>query len=265
MLYLRFIIGVVLIFDLADDFLDQVFDGNQTVDAAEFVNDERHVRTLDAHFEQEFQNMHRRRHEQHLALDIGNPEGVVATTPAEHILDVHHALSIVEGVAVDRQTGMSLCLDDVDDFGERRRNRDRNNVGARHHDIVDGQVAQFENIGDKQPLVRVERHFRVLAFLDQFVKGIAGRIVAAGKPFEAAHPAAHQSGEVAAFALVLGNVGAGFATGRFPVRGRIVHRVVPSNAADARSSAYGSAILRPARISTSRLSICRASASVSWS
>ena len=45
--------AVMLVLDFADDFLDEVFDGDEAVHAAMFIHDERHVTFGGAHFEQQ--------------------------------------------------------------------------------------------------------------------------------------------------------------------------------------------------------------------
>ena len=54
---------IVLVFDLADDLLNEVLDRHQPVYATEFIDHQRHVQPLNAHLKQQLQNRHRRRNE----------------------------------------------------------------------------------------------------------------------------------------------------------------------------------------------------------
>ena len=55
----------------------------------------------------------------------------------EEVADVDHAARIVERVVVDGQARMAGALEHLEQFAERDVLLDRDDVGARHHDVVD--------------------------------------------------------------------------------------------------------------------------------
>ena len=57
--------GLVLFLDLADDLLDQILDGDQPVDAAIFVDHQRHVDAPLAHLQKQVEHPHAGRDEHH--------------------------------------------------------------------------------------------------------------------------------------------------------------------------------------------------------
>ena len=78
----RRLVDVVLVLDLADDLLDHVLDGDEPVDAAELVDDQRHVDARQAHLHQQVEDRHRRRDEQHLAQHRRELDPGVGRQPA---------------------------------------------------------------------------------------------------------------------------------------------------------------------------------------
>ncbi len=137
---------VVLVGDVADDGLDQVLDRDQAVDAAVFVDHQRHVGALLAHLQQQVEHRDRRHHEQRLAFDRLQAEGPGLADRGEDILDVHHAGDVIEAFAVDRVAGVpvrwiSAIAWSSEAFGH------GHDVGARHHDVVGGAIAQLQDVG----------------------------------------------------------------------------------------------------------------------
>ena len=55
----RGFVFVMLVFDIADDFLDQILDGYQPIGAAIFIDDDRHMRLAGAHPRQQIDDAHR--------------------------------------------------------------------------------------------------------------------------------------------------------------------------------------------------------------
>ena len=54
----RFFLKIIFVFDIADDFFKQVFNRNQPVYAAVFVNDDSHVDFVQLHFMKQVQHPH---------------------------------------------------------------------------------------------------------------------------------------------------------------------------------------------------------------
>ena len=115
---LRALVLVVLVFDIADDHLDDVLDRSQAVGAAIFVDDERHMRARRLHFHQKIERRHRRRHEENRTQNAGFRQGHLGRSRGlpccaaielevigrrgdeiDEIADVDHAARIVESFA----------------------------------------------------------------------------------------------------------------------------------------------------------------------
>ena len=65
-----FLVVVVLVFDVADDLLDEVFDRHDAVRSPVLIDDERHVNARRLHADQQVDGGHRRRHVKNLAADF---------------------------------------------------------------------------------------------------------------------------------------------------------------------------------------------------
>ena len=79
----------------------------------------------------------------------------------DDVADVDHAARVVERIAIDRHARMARFLELVQQFAERDVDVDGLDVGARHHDVLDAQFAQPEDVvehraffGREGPLVR---------------------------------------------------------------------------------------------------------------
>ena len=84
----------------------------------------------------------------------------------EHILDVQHAQRIVERLAIDRQARMLRFAEERDQLGERGLLLDRDDVRAGHHDVGDRDLAEAEQVGQHQPLLRAQVLGFAVALLD---------------------------------------------------------------------------------------------------
>ena len=78
----------------------------------------------------------------------------------EKVADVNHAFRIVEGLAVDRQARMACGAEQAEQVAERRLERNRDDIGARDHHVVDPQAVEPEDVLEHRPLVRRERRVR---------------------------------------------------------------------------------------------------------
>ena len=177
-----FRIAIVFVLDFADDLLDHVLDGEQSVDAAEFVDHQGHVRSFRPHLEQQLQNLHRRRDEQDTPQYLRQPERRVLPPPREHVLDVDHADGVVESLPVNRQTRMPFLGHHLDDLGQRRPAFDSDDIGTGNHHVFRRPVAQIEDVGQQVAFVVVEGDLGLVAFPHQFVEGVAGRYFAVARP-----------------------------------------------------------------------------------
>ena len=133
---------IVLVLDIADDLLDEILNGDETVGAAVLVDDQRHVDTRRLHADQEVGRRHRRRDVKHRPANLRRRDGPreidaaevellrtrrrrtrlagfasrrrhgdarvhgiiggFVREPAKQILDVDHAARIIERLAEER-------------------------------------------------------------------------------------------------------------------------------------------------------------------
>jgi hypothetical protein len=82
----------------------------------------------------------------------------------DHVADVHHPDRIIEGVVVDDEARMGSVLEDLEKIAESDVLLDRDDVGPRHHDVVDPPLAQAQNVLEHAALVRRETCFSSLPF-----------------------------------------------------------------------------------------------------
>ena len=215
----------MLVLDLADDLLDQILDRGQAVGAAVLIDHDRHVYPGIAHLQKKIENPHRGRHEQRFAHDPLEREVRAVAPIRQKVLDVDHADHLVEVLAEDRQTGMHGVAHRADDLGEARLDADRFDVGARHHDVPDLQLAETQRIEQQLPLAlgefgAVGRRL-LFVLLDQLFEGLAQRTLAVAASRE--HP---QSGQQAVQKRSLSLA---------PFRGQLLHDPASSGQASAES------------------------------
>ncbi len=177
-----FRVVVVFVLDFADDLLDHVLDGKQSVDAAEFVDHQGHVRSFGPHLEQQLQNFHRRRDEQDTPQYLRQPELRVLSPPREHVLDVDHADGVVQSLPIHRQTGVPFLGHHLDDFGQGHPTFDGDDIGTGNHYVFRRPVSQIEDVGQQVAFVVVEGDLGLVTFPHQFVERIASRSFAVARP-----------------------------------------------------------------------------------
>ena len=98
---------VVLVFDLADDLLDEVFDRREADRRAVLVDDDRHVLVAGLHAAQQLRRARRFRHEHRVAqhecwIDVSASLLGFLLRDAHRVLDVEDADDLVEALVVDR-------------------------------------------------------------------------------------------------------------------------------------------------------------------
>ena len=173
--------GVVFVFNIADDFFDNVLDGHQTGRAAVFVNGNGDMIFARAEFLEQLHHDFGFRHEE------GGPHdavyGSVLALRIEHgaqkILGVGNTDDVVARFRKNRQPGMA-CLDDVaGGFQDRRAGRDTVKIRAGRHDVLHLEAVQLEN---------PENHGSFFSFQFAIVAGFHHRVfqviaaVAVAKP-----------------------------------------------------------------------------------
>ena len=173
----------MLVVDLADDFLDDVLDRDDPFAAAIFVDDQREMNAGRLHLGEQVDGGHRRRHEQDGADDLGGRQrhrevdggeieagrmrlaarGIgfridrgLRHHEGDHVADVHHPDGIIEGVVVDHEARMGGVLEHLQQVAERNVPLHGDDVGSRHHDIVDPPLAQAQDVLEHPAFFRRE-------------------------------------------------------------------------------------------------------------
>ena len=186
----RQLFHVVLVLDIADDLLDQVFDGHQSVTPAELVDHHRHMNACHAHLQEQVAHPHRRRHEQKPPHDVAEGERLVRAPEGQQIADMDHADDVVERFAEDRQPRMARRAHCLDHAGERRRLLDGDDVGARHHDAADPKFAEVEHIKEHRALLGIGAHGLFATLVDHLLEDFAELSCAVSPARQAAQPVA---------------------------------------------------------------------------
>jgi len=176
----------VLVLDVADHHLDEILDRDETVGTAIFIDHQRHVSAGRLHADEKIDGRHRARHEQdrpqnprggkaHRQVDpaeAGRQTGcgrdfVVSVALAtarrprigphgeeiEEVADVHHALRVVEGLAIDRQARMAGGAEQGQEVAKTRVGRNSDDVRARDHHVVDPDSVEAEHVFEHRPLL----------------------------------------------------------------------------------------------------------------
>ena len=173
---------VVLVLDVADDHLDQVLDRDQAVGAAVFVDHQRHVDAGRLHLHQQIDGRHRaaartapaagswRRRASSSRSTWPRLGGGSPLAPAAGAAGFGARGDDSRGSpgcgpcpsgrrgSRDRPAGANgrPSRNRLEQFGERRCSADRDDVGARHHDVVDADAAEAEHVLEHRPLLRRE-------------------------------------------------------------------------------------------------------------
>ena len=143
------LVDVMFVFDLADDLFDQILDGHKPVNAAVFINHQRHVPPFRLHFGQQHADGHRRRHEQQRANHVFEDE-ILAPVPVEtieqrQILEVGKARWRVQRALEHGQTGHAAVLEHLDQFVQRNGAGHRHDVGLGDGHVFHAHTAQVDH------------------------------------------------------------------------------------------------------------------------
>ena len=202
---------VVLVLDIAHDDLDDILDRDETVGPAIFVDHERHMRARRLHSHEKIKRRHGRRDEQHRADDAGGLQrdgeiddvgrdaaapcrlghhvglgrGIRPAAPVlglgaacdmiDEIADMHHAAGIVERVAVHRQARVAGGTKQREHVRQRGCDGDRDDVGARDHDVADAMLVQRQHVAQDGALLGREVAVRPAIVLQRLLKFLADR------------------------------------------------------------------------------------------
>ncbi len=94
--------AIVLVVDLPDDLLQEIFHRDDACGSPELVEDHRHVTLQALEVGEHILDFPRARHEERLPHDGGDRRVGIDAPRREHLLHVHDAHDVVQRLAVDR-------------------------------------------------------------------------------------------------------------------------------------------------------------------
>ena len=101
------------------------------------------------------------------------PETGIGGEEDDEVADVDHAARIVERLVIDRQARVAGGAKAIKHFAQRGIERKRDDVGARHHHVLDPHVMKREHVLEDGALLRAELLARAL--LDRVLDIVARR------------------------------------------------------------------------------------------
>src|SRR5215472_6758163 len=170
----------MLVLDLSDNLLDQIFDGHQPVDPSELVDHHGDMGPRLAHLDEKVESRERRRDEQHFAQHRGQLRMLAFGSWPQHVLNVDEANHVVECSPIDGNSRMTLLYHTFNYLREGRLDVERDNIYAWHHHVSSRPVVDLEYVADEDALVRTERVGALgRRFLDHFVDRLAQALAVA--------------------------------------------------------------------------------------
>ena len=155
---------------------------------------------------------------------------------------MYHTDDIIKAVAIDRQTRMPNPRHQFNHFGQGGTLGHGDNVGTRHHDVLDPRLAELEQVEQHHALFLVESGV-VVALGDQRLHRLAQTVSLTADTRQRAEPASQHTEQ------------------RTLARRSGLVLPVTAHFTPTRSAAYGSAMPSVANTRTSIASMCRASSS----
>ena len=154
----RLRLDVVLVADLADDFLEEILDRHQPGGAAVLVDDDGDLDLLALELLQHLRHAlglgHERRRPDQPSQILLQPHapGLVVGEP-DQVLHEHDADDVVEVFLVDRDARVLLLAEERAQLVERRVGADRDHVGPRRHHLAHERVAEVDDRLQQPPFV----------------------------------------------------------------------------------------------------------------
>nr|BFF24683.1 hypothetical protein GCM10025732_26480 [Glycomyces mayteni] len=151
---------VVLVVDLAEELLHEVFEGHDPGGAAVFVDDHGDLEAAPAQGAQERADARGLGDLERLGHEVGDRDGAAAVElDAVRGLDVRDADDVVHVLPQDGEAGVPGAGRLGDDVGGGRRALQGDRVDARGHDLSGGVAGEGERAVEHRRLVAVERAF----------------------------------------------------------------------------------------------------------
>ena len=178
-------VGVILIVNLAHQFLKNIFQCNQAGYSPIFIQYDGHGNGAAAHFHQKIRGFLGFKSEVRLVHEPGNAEFFRGR---EHeILDIENSDNMIPVMTVDRQAGVFFRAVNFPDFFVRIVFVDADHVNTGHHDIAGTGFIQIENVVNHLVLLHLDGSI-VTAGIDKCTKIIFGdHVLPAGSGMEQAH------------------------------------------------------------------------------
>src|SRR5215510_5430602 len=157
---------VVFVLAIADDLFEYVFERQNALDAAVFVDDYGQVDAAILQALQDVAEPGRVWNEDRLSHDLFQVEYLLFEQERHDVLAMEHADYLVEIPAVDGQARIARDLKLAHDLFETGALFERHDLGARDHNFARGQVGEFEDVVDHLTLF-LQQLARLMAEIDQ--------------------------------------------------------------------------------------------------
>jgi len=184
---------IILFFVLAHDLLAHVLDRHQSFGAAIFVDDDGQMDSLAAHPGQQVEDAHALGHEQGMPKKRRHrPVAGRVVDRLVDVLDVDHALDMVELGAIDGQAAMLRLGEGRDQVVEADVARDRDDLAAIDRYLARRSIAEMQQVAQPLALERGEVAALLAAFLglvERFPDLVAHRAVMLVAEDQGADPA----------------------------------------------------------------------------
>ena len=140
------ILKIVLIRNFADDLFEHVLDGDEAGDTTILVHHNRHVLLRLQKRRQECGSPYRVRDQQWRVHHVSHAGvGPALIRQAEQVADVRHAHHVIERAPVDRVAAVAGLLEHMGRFGRYHSFGERDDGGARSHQLADGTVGERQH------------------------------------------------------------------------------------------------------------------------
>src|SRR5271157_5741907 len=142
--FLDIAVGLVLVADLSDDHLEQIFHGGQAGGIAVLVHHNHHVRILLLHLAHQVAHRLGLGHEQDGPHQLADRAvGALGFVQLEHVAHVHEADDTVDALLEYRDPRILFGDDKLPQLLQGGIGGDGYDVGTRRHDLADHLVAEF--------------------------------------------------------------------------------------------------------------------------
>ena len=142
---------IVFVANLADDFLEQIFERHQPRRPAVFVDDDGALRLVRLKLLQQLGHELRFRHDHGRANQRRDRHLVVARAEHDQILDEYESRDVVEALLEHREARVLLLAKQAPELADRRRLLNSDEVGPRRHHFANQRVAEVDDALQEAP------------------------------------------------------------------------------------------------------------------